>query len=238
MRQTIVNNKFIADLAIKASTAGESRTLSIKNTDNSDSASKAKLQLTTGGASGGDPTISLSVTAATACIGMDNSDSDYFKISRSTVPETTTALKVAGGNINRPLQSGFRATQNSTVSNFAGDLKFYTIICETTEFNIGSDYNIGTGIFTAPIAGNYFFCAASQLSDCSVNNFTSINIITTSYTYSDAFGGGKDGAYVLNMISAITPMAAGDTAYVSLYAADSSKRDDLAFADFYGFLLN
>jgi hypothetical protein len=45
---------------------------------------------------------------------------------------------------------------NANVSDVTGDGTPYTIVYNTAEVNTGTALNLGTGVFTAPITGNYF----------------------------------------------------------------------------------
>ena len=69
------------------------------NTDNTNAASHARVYILAGGASGGDAFVRTSITGATDwAFGADNSDSDNWKISNSTVPGTNDrfVLNTAG----------------------------------------------------------------------------------------------------------------------------------------------
>lgn len=69
---------------ISNGTAGTGINYTISHTDNTNAASHASIEMLTGGGSGGDPVIHLDITGGTDwCIGVDNSDSDKFKISQS-----------------------------------------------------------------------------------------------------------------------------------------------------------
>ncbi len=57
----------------------------------------------------------------------------------------------------------FSAYANATVTNVTGDNTQYFYVCNTKYFDIGSNYNAGTGIFTAPSNGDYFFTATCSL---------------------------------------------------------------------------
>jgi hypothetical protein len=61
------------------------------------------------------------------------------------------------GEINYPLQSAFQARLTSSQLNKTGDGTLYTIVFDTETFDQNSDYNNGTGTFTAPVAGRYLF---------------------------------------------------------------------------------
>jgi len=74
----------------------------IWNANNINAAANVILQLLTGGASAGDPLIQLSISAgATVSAGLDNSDSDKFKLKYATTPSAT------------PSNSGITMTNNT-----------------------------------------------------------------------------------------------------------------------------
>lgn len=78
---------------ISDGTAGTEIKYTISHTDNTNAASHAALRMLTGGGSGGDPVIHFDVTGGTDyCIGVDNSDSDKFKISQSATTVGTSDL--------------------------------------------------------------------------------------------------------------------------------------------------
>jgi hypothetical protein len=77
-------------------TAAADRVISTTNTENANAASHAHFQATTGGASGGDPYVNWLVSGAgTFSAGIDNSDSDIWKLTSGATPSAGTAcLKV------------------------------------------------------------------------------------------------------------------------------------------------
>ena len=68
-------------LEVGGSTAGTAHKIKIDNEDNSNGASHSILFISTGGASGGDPMVNFNNRVSNFTMGMDNSDSDKFKIS-------------------------------------------------------------------------------------------------------------------------------------------------------------
>ncbi len=78
--------------------------LLINNTNNASNLAFAQLTLESGGASGGDPRVRFAVNgvgAADWTVGVDNSDSDKFKISSSNKLETSTRVTIdpTSGNV-------------------------------------------------------------------------------------------------------------------------------------------
>lgn len=152
----------VGDFGFTSSTAGATRTLTVSNTNNSNTASQALLQVTTGGASAGDPFHTYTVTGATSfSTGIDNSASDAFKISASTALGTTdTFIMTTAGERTMPLQPAFLAYKSAQTDNQTGDGSVYNIVADTEIYDQGSDYDNTTGIFVAPVTGRYFFAAS------------------------------------------------------------------------------
>lgn len=96
-------------------TAGTDRTLSVTNTENTNAASHAHTQITTGGASGGDPYTNYLVSGAgTYSIGIDNSDSDYLKITTGATPSAGSTLMRLTNSGNIYVELGDFYVQRST----------------------------------------------------------------------------------------------------------------------------
>lgn len=86
-------------LSQSSANVGALNFLATANTDNTSGASAAQLQVVTGGASGGDASINWTVLAATSWIaGIDNSDSDRWKLSFGSALGTSdyAAVSAAG----------------------------------------------------------------------------------------------------------------------------------------------
>ena len=110
----------VGDFSFTSSTAGATRTFTVSNTDNTNAASTALVQMTTGGTSSGDPYAAFTITGGnSAAIGLDNSVSgDPLTISYSTALGTNNILtgdatggKYKGYNTNTAPAAGFIGEQ-------------------------------------------------------------------------------------------------------------------------------
>jgi len=64
-------------------------------------------------------------------------------------------ISLAGG----ATVSSFLAFLNASVANVTGDGTAYPIVLNSTSYNVGSNFSTGTGKYTAPVNGKYFFSA-------------------------------------------------------------------------------
>jgi hypothetical protein len=86
-----------ADISVSKSTAGATSIVSAVQSDNTNTASSSRVQVTVGGASGGDPYTRYTITGATDwATGPDNSDGDAYVITPSTTPGgATNGLRIS-----------------------------------------------------------------------------------------------------------------------------------------------
>ncbi|MBI2034446.1 MAG: hypothetical protein HYT11_01810, partial [Candidatus Levybacteria bacterium] len=81
-------------LDVVKSSAGSNVESRVWNSDNTNGASNARIIAQTGGSSGGDPMLLLNTGVTVWTAGIDNSDSDKFKIGYDQTPGTNTALTI------------------------------------------------------------------------------------------------------------------------------------------------
>lgn len=168
--------------------------------------------------------------------GIDNSDSDSFKIGSALAPggtvnpsNATTAIKITtSGEITAPLQPAFLAYVNSNTASQTGNGATPTINYDTEVFDQNSDYNNGTYTFTAPITGRYRFETAINYYDISAAmTVGALFLMTSNRNYYIAFSNpGAIRELTANsatyMGSVLADMDAGDTAYCIAYIANGA----------------
>lgn len=117
-------------LYVSKSTAGANVTITVENTESANGASNARLYVVTGGASGGDPLLTLYNGVQNYSIGLDNSDSDAFVITGAATLNGTNLVKMTTAGVttfvdNMTLLKSFigdirLAVTNSLVNTSAG----------------------------------------------------------------------------------------------------------------------
>lgn len=73
-----------------------------------------------------------------------------------TASPTFTGSSTFSGVLTATAQPSFLAYRSSNLSFTGGNV----LVFNTTSYNVGSHYNTSTGLFTAPVSGNYIFSAS------------------------------------------------------------------------------
>lgn len=223
----------LGDMTATRSNNGGSVVVGSVNQSNTAS-SDAYVVAQTGGSSGGDPYFKVEQTGANSwSFGLDKSDSAAYVISQGAILGTNNTVKITtAGEVTKPLQPCFDAYNSATDTDVTGDGTSYTIICDTEVTDQGGDYDNTTGIFTAPVAGNYLFTGTVYLQQ--------IGALHTTLNYSLQFTGGTtpytitlnpqviavSGELALNF-SKIVKLTAGGTAKMVVNVAGSTKTVDV-----------
>jgi len=226
------NNSQPGNQTFTTSVSGATQTLTVSNTSNTASSS-ANILSQVAGSTAADATYQATISGGQNWTwGLDNSDSDAFVVAASSALGTTNVMRVSSaGEINYPLQPCFLAYISASVSNVTGDGTNYTIVWNAEIFDQNSDFNTGTGTFTAPVTGRYYFQTGALFNDVTTS-FTGseIQIVTSNRTLKSNENCGK----VFNSSSqyqqkcfAIVDMDAADTATVIAVVSGSTKTIDI-----------
>jgi len=190
-------------LHVSGSTAGSTIATTIENTNNSNLSSNAELQITTGGNSSGDPFINLSSTTNDWSLGLDNSDSDTFKIDfGSSVGSNTKLAILSSGNVGigdsspaslftvgsgdlfQVNSSGIIASVDGvahTISDETGDL---TLTSNSTSVDVADNLDVsGTTGLTLSGAGGEIAFANGETIDNDTNGSIVFSEATNSITF-------------------------------------------------------
>lgn len=183
--QNILNNKSLSDFTV-GGTSGSLASLAIDNNNNTAS-TISRCLLRVGGTTASDVYDAwVNGTTISYSQGVDNSDSQAFKITTSAdanaSPSSSNIIlnSRSSGEIAYPLQSAFFAIRSADVTNFCGDGADYTMIEDSEIYDQNSDYDTGTGTFTAPVTGQYLFTYTATFKNMSSgHNLISMQIVTS-----------------------------------------------------------
>ncbi len=203
-----------------------------QHTSNSANSTAASV-LSVAGTSAGDAYTSFSIGTTTQySIGIDNSDSDNFKITYDTAstptPSTASPRMVftTSGNVLSPLNPAFMAYMDATINNLTGDGTNYTVIPSIEVFDVGGNFTLASGIFTAPVTGIYFFGYNCMMNNMNSSHINFMKIVSSAYTITSNsykwYTTSSGGSAMTNM-EAYTSMTAGDTCYFLATAYGSTK---------------
>lgn len=226
-----LSTSLLNDFTYTSSTAGATRTLTISNTNNSNTASQALSQITTGGASAGDPFQTFTISGATSfSVGLDNSASDAFVIAASTALGTTNVMSVAtSGEINYPLQPAFLAYLATTATNKTGAGTSYTIGTDalTEVFDQNGDFNTN-GTFTAPVTGRYCLNLIVRITGCTIASGFAATIVTSNRNYIQSIGRAAVATDMTMNVSFLCDLDVSDTAtYTTAVSGEAGDTDDI-----------
>ncbi|MDD5518384.1 MAG: hypothetical protein PHV98_03420 [Candidatus Omnitrophica bacterium] len=183
-------------LDVAGSIPGEDVTILVHNTDNTNTESHSTLQSIVAGASGGDPRLLLTISAVRDwSIGVDNSDSDIFKIGYSSIVGQNTVLALdTSGSVSI-------ATSSSRYTlDVWGDLAVGT----STGVNVPMDYPLlyvnsgeggmhnGVGIGTTTVAGTMLRVGTSTIA-LAVGDNGYVGVGATSSVARFSVNNGKNG---------------------------------------------
>lgn len=238
------------DFEFRSTTSGATRTLLVDNTSNTAS-SQAVVNVEVAGTSAGDPWFQSTVGASRSfAIGASNSNSQHLRINTaagaSVSPSTGTNVwdMSPAGIRTMPLQPAFFAYVSATIPNVTGDGTGYTVIFDTTSYNIQSCYNNATGIFTAPVTGVYIFTTTVYWGGITASHTSgSVNISSTAYGPISGFTGNPSNFRnntnnESGTASTTILMVAGDTTAVPTIVLNGTKVVSILGTAFNGLILS
>jgi hypothetical protein len=133
-------------------------------------------------------------------------------------------------------QPCFLAYASADLTNISGDGTAYTVLFNTVVFDQASNYTAGTGTFTAPVTGRYFF-------NCNFNVNVGVTTTTAMYAFikctsrkqlafnlptrNNVIGFFGVNADIGGNMSGIFDMTAGDTCIIEFHADGGAKTTSL-----------
>lgn len=125
-------------------------------------------------------------------------------------------------------QPAFSATLTGDVTNATGDGTNYALLCNSKLFDQATNFNTGTGIFTAPVGGKYLFYVNITLANIGAAHTSClITLVNTSNTFTciqinPTATGSVGGAFSL-CYSTIASMALNDTVQPFIQVSGGTK---------------
>jgi len=162
-------------------------------------------------AAGGDLSFGGDTFGADKTIGSN----DTYALSFET--DGNVAMKIdANGYIFKPLQPCFQAyaSASQNITGWAGGYVDFG----GEAFDVGSNFDTGTGTFTAPVAGKYLFAVKVTVTD--VNAWCRVVLVPTGQQYWHLEELSITAGFVCSFTT-IVSMAANDTARILCYPNDN-----------------
>jgi hypothetical protein len=145
----------------------------------------------------------------------------------SLVTSTTDKIDASNRQTNTA-QPSFLATISATINNVTGDSTAYSVVFNTSIFDQASNFNTGTGVFTAPVAGVYAFQWATSFTNVQVGmlSYGSIIVINGTLSLVGNTGNPTNAQSVGNFTavgSCVIKLAASDTVYIQVAVTGGAK---------------
>jgi len=190
-------------------------------------------ELTIDPGASGDSFLQLDInTTGKFRLGVDDTDSDSFKISSGSALGTTDCfIMTSAGERTLPIQPAFSANNYSPLFNVTGDGTNVTLSLDTELFDQAS--NFSTTTFTAPVTGRYLLTAMfkpTELTSSHTSGYCYIATSNRSYL-GDNFNVAAIRYTLLDTMmlacNALADMDASDTATAHVVISNGTKVVDL-----------
>ena len=162
-------------------------------------------------------------------IGLDDSSDSLTIGLGSTLGTTSHMVFDATGAITKPLQPAFYVVNTNSNNNIATNNTEVTIEFDTERYDVNSDFNTSTFLFTAPVTGKYQLNVSLNISqlDTATTQYT-IRLNTSYRNYLLAIDPefGSDTLFPFS-ISTLADMDANDTAKVTLAQNGGTNQTDV-----------
>lgn len=109
---------------------------------------------------------------------------------------------------------GFTAVLSATTGGVTGNGGSYTLVADTVLTDRGTNYNNGTGVFTAPKTGFYNLWTFATVVNTTIASFIQMEIVTTANSYLNRQDRAASNLQLYITLSVVAFMNAGDTAHV------------------------
>lgn len=171
-------------------------------------------------------TITIGNTTGATAVNLNTGTGDITIASATG----TLATILDTGETTLPLQSAFFAGLSATQADVTGDGTVYDVICDSEIFDKNSDYDNGTGIFTAPVTGIYLFTAQITIYQADATS----TLIRFDTNGTDIYLGRNNPSvvrtntlYVSYAFSAVYGLTAADTVKLQITLSNGTKISDV-----------
>lgn len=152
----------------------------------------------------------------------------FYGTSSVINPTTVTGRYTNLVQYKSTVQPSFLSYNSASINTVTGDGTNYTVIWDAEIFDQNSNFNTGTGTFTAPVTGRYLLTSQILMNDMGVL-FTGSNIALIASNRNTTFNRGvaSAGAQQAIMVTNIVDMDAADTCSVLFNVSGSTKTIDV-----------